>query len=62
MIATPHCFAGPDYDQLAKEDRPDAIHLGPSGCAKAAAMWAEALNADFFKKTLPYVAPRTPAR
>jgi hypothetical protein len=57
MIATPHCFAGPDYDQLAPEDRPDSIHLGASGCAKAATMWVDALNAEFFKSAQPFLAP-----
>jgi hypothetical protein len=56
MIATPHCFAGPDYDRLASEDRPDAIHLGISGEAKAAAMWAEALDATFFQRSEPWPA------
>jgi len=49
----PHCFPGPDYDTLAPGDRPDKIHLGPSGAAKAARLWAEALDDHFFKTAAP---------
>lgn len=55
MIASPHCFTGPDYDRLAAEDRPDAIHLGQSGAIKAAQMWAEALDGEFFRKAQPWM-------
>lgn len=55
MIASPHCFPGPDYDRLAPEDRPDAIHLGLSGEAKAAEMWAAALDRNFFERSVPWI-------
>lgn len=53
MIALPHCFPGPDYDSMVPADRPDSIHLGKSGMAKAAEWWAAALDADFFRKATP---------
>jgi hypothetical protein len=49
----PHCFAGPDYDTLSKEDTTDKVHLSESGAKKAAQRWANALNADFFNSTTP---------
>jgi hypothetical protein len=55
MIRQPHCFAGPDYDTLAKADRPDDIHLGLAGQAHAARLWAEALDAAFFRTAQPWV-------
>ena len=50
----PHCFPGADYDTLDKEDTVDRIHLNKSGAKKAARLWAEALNADFFKAAMPW--------
>ncbi len=50
----PHCLAGPDYDQLAAEDRPDRIHLSATGAEKAAQFWARALNAEFFRRAIPF--------
>ena len=49
----PHCFPGPDYDTFAKEDTVDKVHLSEAGGKKAARLWAEALNADFFKTAEP---------
>lgn len=54
MIAVPNCFPGPDYDLLAREDRPDEIHLGASGAAKAAEMWATAVSGEFLRKAIPW--------
>jgi len=54
MVKTPFCFPGPDYDKLAPEDRPDGIHLGPLGEIKAARMWADALDATFYKTSRPW--------
>lgn len=51
-----NCFPGPDYDTLAKEDTTDKIHLSESGTKKAARLWADALNSDFFKATQPMLA------
>ncbi len=55
MIRMPHCFAGPDYDTLPKEARPDDIHLGLNGQARAARLWAESLDDQFFKSSKPWV-------
>jgi len=49
----PFCFPGADYDTLAKEDTVDRIHLSESGEKRAARLWAEALNATFFKNAVP---------
>lgn len=49
----PHCFPGADYDTLAREDTVDRVHLSESGEKKAARLWAEALNSDFFKNVEP---------
>jgi xylan 1,4-beta-xylosidase len=49
-----HCFPGPDYDQLADADRYDRIHLSTAGAEKAAQMWAAALDAEFFNRSVPY--------
>jgi len=49
----PHCFAGPDYDTLAKEDTVDKVHLSESGERKAAQLWADALTPEFFQKATP---------
>lgn len=49
----PHCFPGPDYDTLAREDTTDRIHLSESGATKAARLWAEALDANFFRTAVP---------
>ena len=57
MIKTPHCFAGPDYDTLTKEARPDTIHLGLSGQVEAAKLWADALDAQFFQSSKPWLPP-----
>ena len=49
----PHCFPGPDYDTLSKEDTTDRIHLSESGVRNAARLWAEALNSNFFRASVP---------
>ena len=49
----PHCYPGPDYDTLQKEDTVDGVHLSESGARKAAQLWAAALDADFFEHALP---------
>ena len=49
----PYCFPGADYDTLAKEDTTDKVHLSEAGAIKAARLWADALNADFFKAAVP---------
>ena len=54
--AHPHCFPGPDYDTLAPGDTTDKVHLSESGARKAARLWADALNADFFR-TLALLVP-----
>ena len=54
----PNCFPGPDYDGLADEDRPDGIHLGTTGLAKAAQLWREAVSPDFLKTAPPFVPNR----
>ena len=50
----PHCFAGPDYDTLAKAGRYDGIHLSESGMQRAAQLWAEALIPTFFQQAAPF--------
>ena len=57
----PHCFAGPDYDMLAVEDRHDRIHLSSSGAERAANLWAAALDGAFFRKAAPFQ-PGQPSR
>ena len=52
----PFCFPGPDYDTFAKEDTVDKVHLSEAGEKKAARLWADALNADFFKAATPLMA------
>ncbi len=54
MAHTPDCFAGPDYDQLAPEDRADGIHLELSGQTNAAHLWAEALDTRFFVESVAW--------
>ncbi len=49
----PYCFLGPDYDTLEKEDTVDKVHLSESGARKAAQLWADALDAKFFKAAVP---------
>ena len=49
----PHCFPGADYDTLAKEDTTDKVHLSKAGEIKAARLWADALDAEFFKAAAP---------
>lgn len=49
----PNCFPGADYDTLAKEDTTDKVHLSESGARKAAHLWADALDADFFNTAVP---------
>ncbi|MEJ6579835.1 MAG: sialate O-acetylesterase [Akkermansiaceae bacterium] len=49
----PNCFPGPDYDTLDKQDKVDAIHLSESGAQKVARLWANALDADFYKTAAP---------
>lgn len=56
----PRCFAGPDYDTLAPEDRTDGIHLSESGMKKAAQLWADALDETFFESATPWPGRRTP--
>jgi hypothetical protein len=51
----PHCFPGADYDTLGREDTVDRIHLSESGARKAARLWAEALDANFFKSSTPWL-------
>ncbi len=48
----PYCFPGPDYDTLFKEDTTDKVHLSETGAKKAARLWADALDADFFKAAI----------
>jgi regulation of enolase protein 1 (concanavalin A-like superfamily) len=55
MIATSNCFAGPDYDTLAPEDRYDGTHLSLAGQSKAAQMWSDALTDGFFASSQPWV-------
>lgn len=50
----PHCFAGPDYDTLAKADRYDGVHLSESGLPHAAQLWAESLTPTFFQRAIPF--------
>jgi hypothetical protein len=54
MIGTSSCFAGPDYDTLAAEDRYDGIHLALSGQSKVAQMWSDALTDSFFANSQPW--------
>lgn len=49
----PHCYAGPDYDTLEKQDMVDKVHLSESGEIKAASLWAKALDPRFFETALP---------
>jgi hypothetical protein len=49
----PHCYPGPDYDTLSKEDTTDKIHLSESGARKAAHLWADALTTNFFRAAVP---------
>ena len=49
----PYCFPGADYDTLDKEDTVDRVHLSMSGMKKAARLWANALDANFFKAAAP---------
>jgi len=49
----PHCFPGADYDTLAKEDTTDKVHLSEPGAKKAARLWADALDANFFRSAKP---------
>ena len=49
----PHCFPGADYDTLAKDDTTDKVHLSETGEIKAARLWADALDANFFKAAAP---------
>jgi len=55
MVKELYSFPGPDYDELVKEDRVDGIHLSLSGEEKAAAMWAAALNREFFRLAKPWI-------
>ena len=50
----PHCWPGADYDHLLPVDRYDGIHLSEPGMRHAAALWADALDASFFRKVEPY--------
>ena len=49
----PHCVAGPDYDTFGEGDTVDKIHLSEAGARKAARLWADAMDADFFKAAVP---------
>jgi hypothetical protein len=49
----PHCFPGPDYDTLDRKDTTDKVHLSESGARKAARLWADALDKDFFRAAMP---------
>ena len=49
----PHCYPGADYDLLAREDTTDKVHLSESGAKKAAQLWADALDSDFFTAAVP---------
>ena len=51
----PHCFAGPDYDTLEKDDTVDRVHLSEAGARKAAQLWADSLDANFFQKATPWL-------
>lgn len=56
MIAEhPDCFPGPDYDTLASGDTSDRVHLNESGAKKAAQLWADALDADFYRAAVPWM-------
>ena len=55
ILASPQTFAGPDYDTLAPEDRPDGIHLSLAGQSKAARLWADALDERFYRDAKPWV-------
>lgn len=55
MAQGANCYAGPDYDTMAPEDRPDGVHLGASGCWTAASKWADALGSSFFSSSTPYL-------
>jgi hypothetical protein len=55
IVEVPHCFAGPDYDTLATEDREDGIHLSPSGAKKAAEMWASSVDVEFLASAKPFL-------
>ena len=56
IASVPHCFPGPDYDLLAREDTTDRVHLSEAGARKAAALWSDALTEDFFRKARPSLA------
>ena len=49
----PHCYPGPDYDTLGKEDTVDRVHLSEAGEKKAARFWADVVNADFLRTVEP---------
>jgi xylan 1,4-beta-xylosidase len=49
----PHCYPGPDYDTLGKEDTVDRVHLSEAGEKKAARFWADAVNANFLRSVEP---------
>ena len=49
----PYCFPGPDYDTFGNEDTVDKVHLSESGARKAAQLWSKALDANFFKASVP---------
>ncbi len=48
-----HCFPGADYDTFGSDDTVDKVHLSEAGERKAAHMWADALDANFFKTAEP---------
>jgi len=49
----PHCVAGPDSDTFGEGDTVDKIHLSEAGARKAARLWADAMDVDFFKAAVP---------
>ena len=51
----PLLFSVSGLDTLDKRDRVDGIHLSESGEWKAARLWADALDANFFKTTIPWL-------
>lgn len=54
-------YPGPDLDNItALDDRPDGIHYSPSGQAKAAERWANAISDDYLRSITPYMAQTQP--
>ncbi|MBC3786755.1 DUF11 domain-containing protein [Spirosoma utsteinense] len=54
-------YPGPDLDNItALDDRPDGIHYSPSGQAKAAERWANAITNEYLQSITPYMAQTQP--